>query len=234
MMSEIMNTKMKKQNQKQIHKMKKYISTFPLKPEEILLIHKDIEGMAEEALERGESLDKVLGKSPREFCDELMYAVGGIKTPGGRKLLRFAGAYYEIVGVVYLFSAGINLGIAVSLGISSFFGENITAEFWLDLLASVAVQLFFGSLYYVSGKKAIRYSSDVSKTIYADYWGIGVLLLGIVDQLISIKYGIDTSALSAEMQQILNYSNVISLTLWICASAAYILGAIRNRPHNEA
>lgn len=61
-MSENINTKIHEQNQKQIHKMKKYIRTFPLKSEEIILIHKDIEGMEEEAKVRGRGLKTSLEK----------------------------------------------------------------------------------------------------------------------------------------------------------------------------
>ena len=78
--------------------MNKYINTFPLDDQAILQIQQDIEGMAQEAQEREEPLEQMLGKNPREFCDDLIYAVGGIKTPGGRKMLRIAGAIYQTLG----------------------------------------------------------------------------------------------------------------------------------------
>ena len=68
--------------------MRKYIKTFPLTEKEINQMVEDITGMAEEAQERNEDFEIVLGKSVREFCDDLIYSVGGIRAPGGRKLLR--------------------------------------------------------------------------------------------------------------------------------------------------
>ena len=93
-----MNKTMNEKNKKTIRKMNKYINTFPLDDQAILQIQQDIEGMAQEAQEREEPLEQIIGKDPREFCDELIYAVGGIKTPGGRKMLRIAGAIYQTLG----------------------------------------------------------------------------------------------------------------------------------------
>ena len=75
-------------NKKMIRKMRKYIKTFPLTEKEINQMVEDITGMAEEAQERNEDFEIVLGKPVREFCDDLIYSVGGIRAPGGRKLLR--------------------------------------------------------------------------------------------------------------------------------------------------
>ena len=93
-----MNETMNEKNKKTIRKMNKYINTFPLDDQAILQIQQDIEGMAQEAQEREEPLEQIFGKDPREFCDDLIYAVGGIKTPGGRKILRIAGAIYQTLG----------------------------------------------------------------------------------------------------------------------------------------
>lgn len=233
-MGEYINTKINEQNQKQIRKMKKYIRTFPLKSEEIILIYKDIDGMAEEAEVRGESFENMLGKSPKEFCDELMYAVGGIKAPGGRKLLRFAGAYYKIVGFILLFSGGMSLTITFLSCIVSLFEQGLDMLYWIVLLISDVGTVLFGLIFYIAGKKFIRYSSDVSKTTQAMCWGIGMFLFGSIIQVLSMKYSGDIFIISNGASQVLVYINVLCFIFLICASLAGILGAIRNRPHMEA
>ena len=62
-----------KKNKRMVRKMKKYIKTFPLTEKEIDQMIEDITGMAEEAQERNEDFETVLGKSVHEFCDDLIY-----------------------------------------------------------------------------------------------------------------------------------------------------------------
>ena len=64
-----------KKNKRMVRKMKKYIKTFPLTEKEIDQMIEDITGMAEEAQERNENFETVLGKSVHEFCDDLIYSV---------------------------------------------------------------------------------------------------------------------------------------------------------------
>ena len=52
-----------KKNKRMVRKMKKYIKTFPLTEKEIDQMIEDITGMAEEAQERNENFETVLGKS---------------------------------------------------------------------------------------------------------------------------------------------------------------------------
>ena len=82
-----------------VRKMKKYIKTFPLTEKEIDQMIEDITGMAEEAQERNENFETVLGKSVHEFCEDLIYSVGGIKAPGGRKLIRGTSIYFQLLGL---------------------------------------------------------------------------------------------------------------------------------------
>ena len=88
-----------KKNKRMVRKMRKYIRTFPLTEREINQMVEDITGMAEEAQERNEDLETVLGKSVRGFCDDLIYSVGGIKAPGGRKLIRGTSIYFQLLGL---------------------------------------------------------------------------------------------------------------------------------------
>ena len=65
-----------KENKKQLHKMMKYVRTFPLQDLEIETIRRDLLGMALEAQTRGSSLQSSLGKKPRDFCDDIAPAGG--------------------------------------------------------------------------------------------------------------------------------------------------------------
>ena len=55
--------------------MNKYINTFPLDDQAILQIQQDIEGMAQEAQEREEPLEQMLGKNPRESAIKMSPAI---------------------------------------------------------------------------------------------------------------------------------------------------------------
>ena len=66
-----------KENRKTLHKMMKYVRTFPLKSIEIEQIRRDLTGMAIEAQQRGTSLQAMLGENPRKFCDEISHGLGG-------------------------------------------------------------------------------------------------------------------------------------------------------------
>ena len=76
-----MNETMNEKNKQTIRKMHKYLNTFPLDDQAILQIQQDIEGMAQEAQEREEPLEQILGKDPREFCDDLILSLIHISEP---------------------------------------------------------------------------------------------------------------------------------------------------------
>ena len=56
-----------KKNKRKVRKMKKYIKTFPLTEKEIDQMIEDITGMAEEAQERNENFETVLGSRFMNF-----------------------------------------------------------------------------------------------------------------------------------------------------------------------
>ena len=78
----------------------RHIRTFPLSDSEIKQLERDLTGMALEAEKRGEDFEDVLDMTPTEFCDELLYSIGGSKAPGGRYLLKGAGIYYQLTGIL--------------------------------------------------------------------------------------------------------------------------------------
>ena len=85
-----------KKDQRIIRQMIRHIRTFPLSDSEIKQLERDLTGMALEAEKRGEDFEDVLDMTPTEFCDELLYSIGGSKAPGGRYLLKGAGIYYKL------------------------------------------------------------------------------------------------------------------------------------------
>ena len=91
-----------KKDQKIIRQMMRHIRTFPLLDSEIRQFERDLTGMALEAEKRGEDFEDVLDMTPTEFCDELLYSIGGSKAPGGRYLLKSAGIYYQLTGILRL------------------------------------------------------------------------------------------------------------------------------------
>ena len=112
-----------KKDQKIIRQMMRHIRTFPLLDSEIRQFERDLTGMALEAEKRGEDFEDVLDMTPTEFCDELLYSIGGSKAPGGRYLLKSAGIYYQLTGILgtALFSLILLLALFVAaIGLTFF------------------------------------------------------------------------------------------------------------------
>ena len=109
----------------------------------------------------------------------------------------------------------------------------MSAKIWIAFLLSELGLLSFGGLFYVAGKKAVRYSSDMSKTLPASALGVGMLFLGVILQIISMKYGKKITGFSTEAQQLVNYMGMTCFVIWICASISCISGAMRNRPNSK-
>ena len=126
-----------KENRKTLHKMMKYVRTFPLKSIEIEQIRRDLTGMAIEAQQRGTSLQAMLGEKPRKFCDEIIYSIGGIKAPGGRKLLHIAGCYYQIIGVIAIVDGLIAFFTDLIVAAGDFLNTGNTSLYLAGLLTSL-------------------------------------------------------------------------------------------------
>ena len=83
--------------------------------------------------------------TPTEFCDELLCSIGGRKTPGGRRLLKGAGIYYQLTGLigtallslVFLISLFLTIVIPSELGLEGVILLFVAAIgltfFWLSL-----------------------------------------------------------------------------------------------------
>ncbi|MFR3530109.1 MAG: hypothetical protein ACLTTZ_06270 [Lachnospiraceae bacterium] len=134
-----------KENRKTLHKMMKYVRTFPLKSIEIEQIRRDLTGMAIEAQQRGTSLQAMLGENPRKFCDEIIYSIGGIKAPGGRKLLHIAGCYYQIIGAMSIVCDLISIFALLIIAAGSLLNTGEPDLRIMDLLSvfwSLAIAIF--------------------------------------------------------------------------------------------
>lgn len=220
---------LKRENKKTIHRMTKYIYTFPLSPAEIVQIRRDIIGMAMEAEKRGESLSDVLGKKPREFCNDLIYAIGGIRSPGGRRMLVAAAAYFQIVGFCGIISGLISLfGILITNTVSVLFSSGNYSDLSSDFTIIVYsfYLLLLSILYYKGGRYALKSSNNSEKAKTALYWGIGLLLINVLQMLSpGLNSGI---AFNNPLVNII--SVIVSVLLNIGFPLLYILGAWRNRP----
>ena len=93
-------------NRRTVDKMFHYIHSFPLDEYDVELIRKDIIGMAMEGEQRNEPLHMMIGKKPRDFCNDLIYAIAGFTVPRGRAFLFAAGWFYRIMGGLYYLFAG--------------------------------------------------------------------------------------------------------------------------------
>ena len=107
-----------KKDQKIIRQMMRHIRTFPLLDSEIRQFERDLTGMALEAEKRGEDFEDVLDMTPTEFCDELLYSIGGSKAPG-LNLHKPDYLYYLLQQLVllsfcYLYHLGIPLNAIVA------------------------------------------------------------------------------------------------------------------------
>ena len=123
--------KLTKENEKIMRKAKRYIRTFPLSTEEIRQIEEDITGMALESQERGEDFMEVIGKPIREFCEDLVYSIGGMQALGGRKLLRISGIYFQLYGL-----------LPISMGLVAVFGGLSATELFIIIYLQLMLSLW--------------------------------------------------------------------------------------------
>lgn len=216
-----------KENRKTLHKMMKYVRTFPLKSIEIEQIRRDLTGMAIEAQQRGTSLQAMLGENPRKFCDEIIYSIGGIKAPGGRKLLHIAGCYYQIIGAMSIVCDLISIFALLIIAAGSLLNTGEPDLRIMDLLSvfwSLAIAIF----HYTAGKRAYQYANDITKAKFALHWGIGVF---IFDFIVNLSFFIETATTPSLPLGLILLSGMLSM-LFLIFPILYVVGAYRNRPHS--
>ena len=137
-----------KKDQRIIRQMIRHIRTFPLSESEIKQLERDLTGMALEAEKRGEDFEDVLDMTPTEFCDELLYSIGGSKAPGGRYLLKGAGIYYQLTGILgtALFSLILLLALFYTIIIPS---ELAQTGLLVLFVAAIGLTFFLLSLSFI-------------------------------------------------------------------------------------
>ena len=216
-----------KENRKTLHKMMKYVRTFPLKSIEIEQIRRDLTGMAIEAQQRGTSLQAMLGENPRKFCDEIIYSIGGIKAPGGRKLLHIAGCYYQIIGAMSIVCDLISIFALLIIAAGSLLNTGEPDLRIMDLL-SVFWFLAIAIFHYTAGKRAYQYANDITKTKFALRWGIGVF---VFDFIVNLSFFIETATTPSLPLSLILLSGMICI-IFLTFPILYVVGAYRNRPHS--
>ena len=109
-----------KENRKTLHKMMKYVRTFPLKSIEIEQIRRDLTGMAIEAQQRGTSLQAMLGEKPRIIgamsivCDLisifalLIIAAGSLLNTGepDLRIMDLLSVFWSLAIAIFHYTAG--------------------------------------------------------------------------------------------------------------------------------
>ena len=81
--------------------------------------------------------------TPTEFCDELLCSIGGRKTPGGRRLLKGAGIYYQLTGLIG--TALLSLVFLISLFLTIVIPSELGLEGVILLFVAIIGLIFFGT-----------------------------------------------------------------------------------------
>ena len=202
-----------KKNKRMVRKMKKYIKTFPLTEKEIDQMIEDITGMAEEAQERNENFETVLGKSVHEFCDDLIYSVGGIKAPGGRKLIRGTSIYFQLLGLWGIVGCLINVCFLA--------GERVHTLWMLAIAIGIWYLGHYGEANCNNTEKTKQLTAGI-----VIYMGVD-LLIYCNEIIIAIDNG--KAFLKTSDFPIL----IIGIIVNFGPAILYLVGARRNRPAEE-
>ena len=218
-----------KKNQKIIRQMMRHIRTFPLLDSEIQQFERDLTGMALEAETRGEDFEDVLDMTPTEFCDELLYSIGGSKAPGGRYLLKGAGIYYQLTGILgtALFSLILLLALFYTIIIPS---ELAQTGLLVLFVAAIGLTFFWLSLSF--GNTAERDCGTTEKSVQLVNNGRILFITAVIFDIVATLYIIFDAGASAGH---INYKLLLLMQVVIFFSCyipaiLYIIGAKRNLP----
>lgn len=222
-----------KKDQRIIRQMIRHIRTFPLSESEIKQLERDLTGMALEAEKRGEDFEDVLDMTPTEFCDELLYSIGGSKAPGGRYLLKGAGIYYQLTGILgtALFSLILLLALFYIIIIPS-----ELAQTGLLVLFVAAIGLTFFLLSLSFGNIAERDCGTTEKSAQLVNNGKILLVTAVIFDIVATLYMIFNAGASVGH---FNYKLLLLMQVIIFFSCympaiLYIIGAKRNLPREYA
>ena len=213
-----------KKDQRIIRQMIRHIRTFPLSDSEIKQLERDLTGMALEAEKRGEDFEDVLDMTPTEFCDELLYSIGGSKAPGGR---------YQLTGILgtALFSLILLLALFYTIIIPS-----ELAQTGLLVLFVAAIGLTFFLLSLSFGNIAERDCGTTEKSAQLVNNGKILLVTAVIFDIVATLYMIFNAGASVGH---FNYKLPLLMQVIIFFSCympaiLYIIGAKRNLPRKYA
>ena len=180
---------------------------------EINQMIEDITGMAEEAQERNENFETVLGKSVHEFCDDLIYSVGGIRAPGGRKLIRGTSIYFQLLGLWGIVGCLINVCFLA--------GERVHTLWMLAISIGIWYLGHYGEANCNNTEKTKQLTAGI-----VIYMGVN-LLMYCNEIIIAIDNG--KAFLKTSDFPIL----IIGIIVNFGPAILYLVGARRNRPAGE-
>lgn len=220
-------------NKRIIRKMMHYIRTFPLLESEIQKIKQDLTGMALEAQKRGESFEEILDMKPDEFCDELINSIGGNQSPGGRRLLKGVGIYYQLTGL--LGTALLSLAFLISLFLTIVVPSELAFEGVIILLAAGTGLIFFLS-FLSFGNMAERYCNTTSRSVQLVSRGKVLLIVAVLLDVAATFYIIVSTSVSLHQLNyaLLGLTQVIAFFFCYIPAILYIIGAKRNLPQEYA
>lgn len=218
-----------KKDQRIIRQMMRHIRTFPLLDSEIKQFERDLTGMALEAEKRREDFEEILDMTPTEFCDELLCSIGGRKTPGGRRLLKGAGIYYQLTGLIG--TALLSLVFLISLFLTIVIPSELGLEGVILLFVAIIGLIFFGA-FLLFGNIAERNCGATEKSAQLVNNGKILLVTAVIFDIVVTLYMIFNAGASVGH---FNYKLPLLMQVIIFFSCympaiLYIIGAKRNLP----
>lgn len=214
-------------NRRFLDKMFDYIDTFSLSEYDVELIKKDLIGMAMEAEQRNASFRDMIGRKPKTFCNDLVYAISGTSVPKGHKLIRIAEVYYRIWGI-FLILTGLGILEILLLHFMDFFKsfpEMIASGIAQDTAVMIPSLLVLGACYLFLAARAKKYSLRSTDAKICLRWGIIALVFELLLLAIDMIY-IRLSGHSAFSS--LDIWDILSLVWRLAFPAFFIAGAYKN------
>lgn len=217
-------------NKRIISKMFSYIQKFPLEEIAVEQIRKDIIGMAEEAEQRGEDFNSVIGNDRKEFCNQLISAMTEYEFPKGMRLLKIAGFYYRFQRYYYtIFCGAVPLFTIIPL-IFARQGEE-TRDIIISSVA-VVINIVVGIISGMAGDRAWNYSNDASKADVCLKWGFGLLFVRLLafvfNYILNIRMTIPTIYLIYIGRELTGWT-IGALVFHLFWVGLYIIGARKNK-----
>ena len=167
--------------------------------------------------------------TPTEFCDELLCSIGGRKTPGGRRLLKGAGIYYQLTGLIG--TALLSLVFLISLFLTIVIPSELGLEGVILLFVAIIGLIFFGA-FLLFGNIAERDCGTTEKSAQLVNNGKILLVTAVIFDIVVTLYMIFNAGASVGH---FNYKLPLLMQVIIFFSCympaiLYIIGAKRNLP----